>query len=454
MATPRNLIHTAKSPPDGLFGIAWSRIPERSLRPFADQEQRAFERINERELSVLPMFLANERHGEVAVKCLDVSPIGFRVRGENDKPIPFPGETWVLRVPVMSGQSIRISARLVWAQKRASHAFWEAGLERVDLEAMPSAKEGRSTPTFPEPCISLAYPGSGLLAYVEHPFLYQEWTRFEVVRLNASGELLLATQDPHALAFIGDIMALKLAIPTLRVKPHRFQVERISHQDETLFIHGKLLDFNRRHAQNLAKSLHQSSLADAKTLVQAGFHWSLAEMQIDVQGLSLGQDADRRVLGAFMDEKLVASLAYRLETPGGGASPSLFIEGISLKTEAEARSEVHDRLFTLAARALLLSPFEKLICHPDAKQIEMLKRAGFSFESGGNGPSAYVLHRRDVIWGLGKCLLPWLRQYQPMVRDTVDKQLLLASPLLQAWLFLGDLYTTMFKLLRRWSDWR
>jgi|GEM_PF-5870899 len=414
-----------KMPEAGLYGVDWTRVPKESLRPFVDQEYRKAQRIGEREISHWKMSLDGFGVKGMPVKCIDASATGFRFRALHPSPIPKTGSSGFLRLSgQFYGQAV-LPIRLVWAQKQASQKTWDVGVERMDL--LPFA---RLEEDIPQPFLTFDVPGSGILVYLEHPLLIREWMRCEVMRMAPGGQVLLVCQEPDGVLFTGSRLEARLALPNLAVEKFRLRVTGLSETALGLAIAGRFEKAGHSRMRQVSHGLLQSGILSGKILKESGFSVTDAETAVDVQGMSFGRDSRRRVIGAFLDGKRVASLSYCLDEKD---ETYLRIEGVSILSEAEGRGDISDRLFGMVGRALLLSPFSRVEAYADPTQETWFLLGGFMEKKRQLSPTTLVLSRRQILWGWNMPWKSWWRCYRPMVSDLVKKKLLSTSAAHRLW---------------------
>lgn len=420
-------------PSDGQFGIAWSRIPEICLQPFASPEQRACNRLQAAELACFDLVLKSPRGLRLPVLALDASARGFRLQPKRQAPLPLPGEVWELSFVSPRSAKLQLNVAVVWAQKRPLEV-WEAGFACLDL-----GDSDALFTTFPTPCHDLERQGMALPGYLGHSLLPEEPMPCEILRLAGHSQFLLRIRDEAGACFPGDVTDLHIALPNLETRPMRVSVKAVAWQEKSLLAQVHTLSRDSEFHRLLGQYLRKLAGGGAKTaqisktspiFAFGGFENAEEETPVDIQGLSLGPDSRRRVIGAFVESKLVATLAYCLDAPDSG----LRIEGLSLQSRAARRNDIPQRLFGVAARALLLAAKPALIAQIDEEHEAFFRAAGFrECKTRTDSGRHFVLRPNDILWGWQMPFPTWWRYYRPMIADLLRKKLIVTSPWHRLW---------------------
>ena len=458
-------------------------LPAEAWRPIEPVTGRVSNRISERELEKIPVWIslpnnknANEKT-DFPVTLWDYSPFGFAVLHNITKTNSLnlnPGDK--VKIKMDLGHGLLIAECLVQNTANFKQSL-RIGLSRRDLTHKAPVMPQIGVPT--GECLRLPQQ-MDIRVGTPNPILFGEWAPLVLYGLQPGLKIELLSNNSSLPLFKGQRLAVHLALPTsgdnlyegeitilerLRGDTIRFQMkplrisEGLEHELSALlaFEAGISLETLRRYefppprirdrltfrfVDNMEDYTQVLQLVrDAQT--EPGRH----DLETTDDGIARDEDKASRILCAFHEKTLVASATLTFPTsqssvlrsetafpgnkfPGQTLKKTELLEvnGFSMHRDYRG-TDLVKAFFEHVARILALSDREYILTLSDQSQLAHFLEIGFQDlqEKGiflGREHQLIMLARNTVLQGHGLKVKAWNNLYADLVRDILDKGLL------------------------------
>jgi hypothetical protein len=458
-------------------------LPPEAWRPVEPVAGRMFNRVNERELDRIAVWIellpqgSAASAGKIRVKLWDFSHTGFAVLLDPAKIGP---------AQVSAGGKARISIDFGAGVFTADCAIQNTsqlkgqlriGLARLDLNRGSGSESDDGGPLED----SLPLPETmDIKVVVANPVFYGEWSDMRLSAVRSGFKLELQTRDESLPLFVGQHIEARIALPSSGDNLYQGEITSLAlSSDATLRIGTKPLSLSASLANDLAELLVFESDISPDTLKRFGFPTRFFRARIAFrfvesmedyekvlilrrnayvevgkrdqatvpEDMSIAWDKTSRILCAYHDGLLVASAALtfpnsesvtlRSETafpgnkfPGKPPPKNQLLEINSLCTHKDyRRGDLLHAVFEQIARIFILSDRKYIMNLSDSTLLPMYLGIGFKAQGAmgqflGRPHHLIKIPREAATKARGLGLLRWNILYGDLMQDLLAKKML------------------------------